>query len=85
VCQDKMVAFSDNRGDNIKKEKSIIKAWQRERKRTNSDRPKHSGHNKILKPEQHNAIIRYAMDQATNGSKGATKQMMYNCAIWLRV
>jgi len=70
---------------NIKKEKSVIKAWQRERKRIKSDRPKHGGQNKILKPEQHNAMIRYAVDQATNGGKGATKQMMYNCAMWLRV
>src|SRR5271163_2108139 len=69
----------------IKKEKSVIKAWQRERKRMKSDRPKHGGQNKILKPEQHNAMIRYAVDQATNGGKGATKQMMYNCAMWLRV
>ena len=70
---------------NIKKEKSVIKAWQRERKRIKSDRPKHGGQNKILKPEQHNAMIRYAVDQATNGGKGATKQMMYNCAMWLHV
>jgi len=43
------------------------------------------GHNKILRPDQHQALIRYAVDQATNGGKGATKQMMYNCAMWLRV
>ena len=29
-------------------------------------------------------MILYAVDQATNGGKGATKQMMYNCAMWLR-
>ena len=43
------------------------------------------GHNKILRPEQHQALIQYAVDQATNGGKGATKQMLYNCAMWLRV
>ena len=30
-------------------------------------------------------MIQYAVDQTTNGDKGATKQMMYNCAMWLRV
>ena len=43
------------------------------------------GHNKILRPEQHQALIQYAVDQATNGGKEATKQMLYNCAMWLRV
>src|SRR2546421_1573425 len=45
---------------------------------------KKGGQNKILRPDQHQAMIRYAVDQATNGGKGATKQMMYNCAMWLR-
>jgi hypothetical protein len=35
--------------------------------------------NKILRPEQQQAMIRYAVDQATNKGKGATKQMLYNC------
>jgi hypothetical protein len=30
-------------------------------------------------------MIRYAADQAMDRGKGATKQMMYNCAMWLRV
>src|SRR2546423_15033355 len=46
---------------------------------------KKGGQNKILRPDQHQAMIRYAVDQATNGGKGATKQMMYNWAMWLRV
>jgi hypothetical protein len=60
----------------IQKEDSVRKAWKRERKRMEIGKLKHGGQNKILKLEQHNAIIRYAVDQATNGDKGATKQMM---------
>jgi hypothetical protein len=48
-------------------------------------RPQWRGQNKILRPEQHNAIIQYAVSQAIDRGKGATKQMMYNCAMWLRV
>jgi hypothetical protein len=44
----------------------------------------HGGQNKILRPEQHDALIRYAADQAMDRGKGVTKQMMYNCAMWLR-
>jgi hypothetical protein len=43
------------------------------------------GQNKILRSDQHRALIQYAVDQATDGGRGATKQMMYNCAMWLRV
>jgi len=43
------------------------------------------GQNKILRPDQHAAMIQYAVSHAINGGKGATKQMMYNCAMWLRV
>jgi hypothetical protein len=46
---------------------------------------KRGGHNKILRPEQYQAIIRYAIDQAINGGKGATKQMLYNYIIWLYI
>jgi hypothetical protein len=70
---------------NIKKEKTLIKAWQREKKRVKNGRPQWGGQNKILHPEQHNAMIQYAVSQAIDGGKGATKQMMYNCAMWLRV
>ena len=70
---------------NITKEKTLIKAWQREKKRVKNGRPQWGGQNKILRPEQHNAIIQYAVSQAIDGGKGATKQMMYNCAMWLRV
>ena len=69
----------------IEKEDSVKKAWQRERKRMEKGRPKHGGQNKILRPEQHNALIQYAVSQAIDGGKGATKQMMYNCAMWLRI
>ena len=30
-------------------------------------------------------MIRYSAQHALNGGKGATKQMMYNCAMWFRV
>ena len=65
----------------IEKEGTVRQAWVRERKRKNS--VTHGGHNKILRSNQHQALIKYAVDQATNGGKGATKQIMYNCAMWL--
>ena len=61
------------------------KAWKRERRRTEQGRRQHGGHNKILRPEQNQALIRYAVNHALNGGKGATKQMMYNCAMYFRV
>jgi hypothetical protein len=45
----------------------------------------HGGHNKILRPEQDSALIRYAAGHCLNGGKGAIKQMMYNCAMRFRV
>ena len=66
----------------IVKEDSVRKAWLRERTKKPTV---NGGQNKILRPKQHQAMIQYAIDQATNGGKGATKQMMYNCAMWLRV
>src|SRR5439155_9129932 len=68
----------------LKKEDSVRKAWLRA-KRKGPEPKKKGGQNKILRPDQHQAMIRYAVDQATNGGKGATKQMMYNCAMWPRV
>ena len=66
----------------IVKEDSVRKAWLRERTKKKTVK---GGQNKILRPEQHQAMIQYAVDQAIDGGKGATKQMMYNCAMWLRV
>jgi hypothetical protein len=69
----------------IKKENSVQKAWVRARRRQDGgSKGRHRGHNKILRLDQHQALIRYAINQATNRGKGATKQMMYNCAMWLR-
>ena len=71
----------------IKKEASLRTAWRRERKRAAEGRKpigRGGGLNRILRPDQHQAMIWYAVDQATNGGKGATKQMMYNCAMYLR-
>jgi hypothetical protein len=64
----------------IKKENLVQKAWVRERKRVGKKR---GGQNRILRPDQHRALIQYAVDQAIDGGRGATKQMMYNCAMWL--
>ena len=30
------------------------------------------------------ALIQYAVSHAINRGKGATKQMIYNCAMWMR-
>jgi hypothetical protein len=72
----------------IEQENSVRKAWLRARKKASKGGERNlggAGMNKILRPEQHQAMIRYAVDQATNRGKGATKQMLYNCAMWLRV
>ena len=67
-------------------EGSVRQAWRREKKR--NERQKKSaggaGINKILSPDQHQALPRYAADHATGGGMGATKQMMFSCAMWLR-
>ena len=67
-------------------EGSVRQAWRREKKR--NERQKRSaggaGINKILSPDQHQALLRYAADHATGGGMGATKQMMFSCAMWLR-
>ena len=72
----------------IQKTDSVRKAWLREKKKKKIETPKtktkkkeSGGQNRILRPDQHQAMIRYAVDQATNGGKGATKPMMYNCAM----
>jgi hypothetical protein len=57
----------------IEKEKSVQRAWNRERKRIQFRTPTHGSQNKIFRPEQHQAIIQYAVDQAANSGRGATK------------
>jgi hypothetical protein len=70
----------------IENEKSLQQKWRREKEKNQRIEPmQRGGQNKILRPDQHAAIIRYSADYAINGGKGATKQMMYNCAMWLRV
>jgi hypothetical protein len=70
---------------NIKDEKDLQQKWRRTREKIVRKKPvQHGGQNKILRPEQHKAMIQYSIDHATGGGKGATKQMMYNCAMWLR-
>jgi hypothetical protein len=66
----------------LEKPNSLFRAWKREN--TRGGPIQHRSQNKILWPEQHKALIRYMADQAMNGGKGATKQMLYNCAMWQR-
>ena len=71
----------------IENKRSVQKAWLRKRKRnTRPDNWKEGsgGHNRILRPDQHQAMIQYAINQATNSGKGATKQIIYNCAMYFR-
>jgi hypothetical protein len=71
----------------IEKESSIRQAWYRKKKKTYPQHPKprqRGGYNKILQRDQHEAMIQYAIDNATNGGKGATKPMLFSYAIWLR-
>jgi hypothetical protein len=71
----------------ITNEQSVQQAWRREKKRrerTNNHKIKSGGQNRILSVAQHQALIKYAVDQATNGGMGATKQMMYNCIVFFR-
>ena len=70
----------------IENEKYLIQKWAREKKKDQRQAPvQYGGQNKILRDDQYAAMIRYSADQAMNGGKGATKQMMFSCAIWLRV
>jgi hypothetical protein len=68
----------------VRNEDIVKKAWQRERKKMGTVSGQWGGHNKILRPDQYEALIQYAVSHAINGGKGATKQMMYNCAMWIR-
>ncbi|PMD50981.1 uncharacterized protein K444DRAFT_620164 [Hyaloscypha bicolor E] len=52
----------------IRNKDTVKKAWQRERKKIGIAR----------------ALIQYAVSYAINGGKGATKQMIYNCAMWMQ-
>ena len=58
----------------ITNEQSMQQAWRREKKR--NERPRKlvggGGYNKILQPDQHQAMIRYAANHAIGGM-GATK------------
>jgi hypothetical protein len=67
---------------NLKKPGTLQKAWIHEQR--GLGKKKNEGQNKILRPNQHQALIQYCIDQAINGGKGATKQMMYNCAMYFR-
>jgi hypothetical protein len=73
----------------LKKPGTLQKKWKRERKRMEQLKlgmvVQHSGHNKILNTEQERALIQYATNHCLEGRRGATKQMMYNCAMFFRV
>jgi hypothetical protein len=86
------------RACNVENYQTLKKAWQRERKKLEAlripkklwgqqgkqEKPRWGGQNKILRDDQHAALIQYAVSHAINGGKGATKQMMFNCAMHLR-
>jgi hypothetical protein len=42
------------------------------------------GQNKILRPDQYTVLIQYTVSYAINRGKGAIKQMIYNCIMWIR-
>jgi hypothetical protein len=67
---------------NVKNAGSLQKAWNREKRRKGLKKKAKGGQNKILRPDQHKALIQYCIDQAINGGKGATKQILYNCAMY---
>jgi hypothetical protein len=69
---------------NLTRAGTLQKAWNREKKRKGLKKKQNGGQNKILRLDQHQALIRYCIDQAINGGKGATKQMIYNCAMYFR-
>jgi hypothetical protein len=65
----------------IKQENSVRKAWLRARKKASKVRETNlggAGMNKILRPEQHQAMIRYAVDQATNKGRGPLSRCYLN-------
>jgi len=58
----------------LEKEDSVRKAWLRARiKGSNKKRKLSGGHNKILRPDQHQAMIRYAADQSTKWGQRANE------------
>jgi hypothetical protein len=71
----------------LEKPNTLQRAWKRERQRIElgKELKQRGGHNRILSLEQHKALIRYAARHCLNRGRGATKQMMYNCAMWFRV
>ena len=70
----------------IEKKTLLYTAWRQERKRNKRPRKLVGGgdQNQILCPNQYQAMIQYAADYVIEG-KGATKQMLFNCTMYLRV
>jgi hypothetical protein len=68
----------------IKNEQYFRLAWNRDKKKRERGPVKLGGQNRILNDAQHQALIRYAIDQATDGGMGAIKRMMYNAAAYFR-
>jgi hypothetical protein len=68
----------------LEKPKSHEAAWRRERKKKERGDIRRRGYNKILIKANYRAIIEYAIRHATNGGKGATKQMIFQCVIIFR-
>jgi hypothetical protein len=71
----------------IENVQTVQQVWRRERKRvyrTGTFERGRPGAPTILTDTQHQALIQYAIDQATNGGIGATKRIMWNAICYLR-
>jgi DDE superfamily endonuclease len=69
---------------NVKNEHYLRVAYQREKSRREKGPVQRGGQNRILNEAQHQALIQYAIDQATEGGMGATKPMLRAAAAYLR-
>src|ERR1700721_2852882 len=60
---------------NVKNEHYLRVAYQREKNRREKGPVQIGGQNRILNKAQHQALVQYAINQATEGGIGATKLM----------
>ncbi len=68
----------------VENEHYLRVAYQRERSRKERGPIRKGGQNRILNDAQHQALVQYAIDQATEGGMGATKPMLRAAAAYLR-
>jgi hypothetical protein len=69
---------------NVKNEHYLRVVYQREKSRREKGPVQRGGQNRILNEAQHQALIQYTIDQATEGGMGATKPMLRAAAVYLR-